>query len=153
MSPNMLRANACNRSLVSKLNESSNLTGKNSYCTLMTGHHGCILTEYMTGLGEPYNSTFPPPVSPSFTSSLNVSDYLFPGDTSQAQANNTQGILYLEEGCLFVGRSWKKDQVWGLPCLHPNHTRGNWAIAQLIPNPEHISFWNNTIIQQTEFSQ
>jgi hypothetical protein len=25
--------------------------------------------------------------------------------------------------------------------------------AQLIPNPEHISFWNNTIIQQTEFSQ
>jgi hypothetical protein len=40
-----------------------------------------------------------------------------------------------------------------MPCLHPNHTRGNWAIAQLIPNPEHISFWNNTIIQQTEFSQ
>jgi hypothetical protein len=92
-------------------------------------------------------------VPPSFTSSLNVSYYLFPGDTSQAQANNTQGILCLEEGYLFVGRSWEKDQVWGLPCLHPNHTRGNWAIAHLIPNPEHISFWNNTIIQQTEFSQ
>jgi hypothetical protein len=78
---------------------------------------------------------------------------LFPGDTSQAQANNIQGILYLEEGYLFVGRSWKKDQVWRLPCLHPNHTRENWAIAQLIPNPEHISFWTNTIIQQIEFSQ
>jgi hypothetical protein len=91
------------------------------------------------------------PEPPSFTSSLNVSDYLFPGDTSQAQANNTQGILCLEEGYVFVGRSWKKDQVWGLPYLHPNYTQGNWAVAQLIPNPEHISFWNNTIIQQTEF--
>jgi hypothetical protein len=68
----------------------------------------------MTGLKTLYNSTFPPPVPPSFTSSLNVSDYLFPGYTSQAQANNTQGILCLEEGSLFVGRSWKKDQVWGL---------------------------------------
>jgi hypothetical protein len=107
----------------------------------------------MTRLGKLHNSTFPPPVPPSFTSTLNVSDYLFPGDTSKAQVNNTQGILFLEEGYLFVGTSWKKDQVWGLPCLHPNHTRGNWAIAQLIPNPEHISLWNNTIIQQTEFSQ
>jgi hypothetical protein len=153
MSPDMFKASACNGSFVSELNESSNLTGRNSYCTLMTGHHKCILMKYTTGLGKLYNSTFPPPASPSFTSSLNVSDYLFPGDTSQAQAINTQGILCLEEGYLFVGRSWKKDQVWGLPCLHPNHTRGNWAIAQLIPNPKHISFWNNTIIQQTEFSQ
>jgi hypothetical protein len=149
----MLRANACNGSLVSKLNESSNLTGKNSYCILMTGHHKCILMKYMTGLEELYNSTFPSPVLPSFTSSLNVSDYLFPGDTFQAQANNTQGILCLEEGYLFVGRSWKKGQEWGLPCLYPNHTRGNWAIAQLTPSPKHISFWNNTIIHQTEFSQ
>jgi hypothetical protein len=47
----------------------------------------------------------------------------------------------------------EKGPGMGLPCLHPNHTRGNWAIAQLILNPEHISFWNNTIIQQTEFSQ
>jgi hypothetical protein len=45
MGPNMLRANACNGSLVSKLNESSNLTGKNSYCILTTGHHKCILTK------------------------------------------------------------------------------------------------------------
>jgi hypothetical protein len=153
MSPNMLRANACNGSLVSKLNESSNLTGKNSYCIIMTGHHKCILTKYTTGLGELHNSTFSPPVSPSFTSNLNVSDYLFPGDTSQAQVNNTQGILCLEEGYLFVGRSWEKDHVWGVPYLHPNHTRGNWTIAQIIPNPKHISFWNNTLIQQTEFSQ
>jgi hypothetical protein len=126
MSPDMLRANACNGSLVSKLKESSNLTGKNSYCILMTGHHRCILMKYTAGLGKLYNSTFLPSASPSFTSSLNVSDYLFPGDTSQAQANNTQGILCLEEGYLFVGRSW------GLPCLHPNHTRRNWTIAQLI---------------------
>jgi hypothetical protein len=47
----------------------------------------------------------------------------------------------------------EKEPGMGLPCLQPNHTRGNWAIAQLIPNPQHISFWNNTIIQQTEFSQ
>jgi hypothetical protein len=107
----------------------------------------------MTGLEKLCNSSFPPSMPPSFTSSLNVSNYLFPGDTSQVQANNTQGILCLEEGYLFVGRSWKKDQIWGLPCPHPNHTRGNWAIAQLILNPEHIYFWNNTIIQQTEFSQ
>jgi hypothetical protein len=153
MSPDAFRDNACKASLVSELNKSSNLTGKNSYCILTTGHHKCILTKYMTGLRKLYNSSFPPCVPPSFTSSLNVSDYLFPGDTSQAHANNTQGILCLEEGYLFVGRSWKKNQVWGLPCLHPNHTQGNWAIAQFIPNPEHISFWNNTIIQQTEFSQ
>jgi hypothetical protein len=69
----------------------------------------------------------------------------------QVQDNNTQGILCLEEGYLFVGRSWKKNQVWGLPCVHPNHTQGNWAVAQRIPNLEHISFWN--IIQQTVFSQ
>jgi hypothetical protein len=74
-------------------------------------------------------------------------------ETHQAQANNTQAILCLEEGYLFVGRSWKNDQVWELPGLHPNHNRRNWAIAQLIPNPEHISFWNNTIIQKAEFSQ
>jgi hypothetical protein len=98
MSPDTLRANTCNGSLVSKLNESLNLTGKNSYCILMTGHHKYILTKYMMGLGELCNSTFPPPVPPSFTSSLNVSDYLFPGETSQAQANNTQGILCLVEG-------------------------------------------------------
>jgi hypothetical protein len=82
MSPNVLRASACNGSLVSELTKSSNLTGKNSYCTLTTGHHKCILTQYMTGLGKLHNFTFPPPVPPSFTSSLNVSNYLFPGDTS-----------------------------------------------------------------------
>jgi hypothetical protein len=63
MSPNVLRANACNGSLVSKLNESSNLTGKNSYCILITGHHRCILMKYMTGLEKLCNSTFPPRVS------------------------------------------------------------------------------------------
>jgi hypothetical protein len=105
MSPDILRANAYNGSLVSKLNESSNLTGKNSYCILMTGHHRCILMKYMMGLGKLYISTFPLPTSPSFTSSFNVSDYLFPGDTSHAQANNTQDILCLEERYLFVGRS------------------------------------------------
>jgi hypothetical protein len=109
--------------------------------------------KYTTGLGKLCNSTFPLPVPPSFTSSLIVSDSLFPGDTSQAQANNTQGILCLEEGYLFVGRSWRKDQVWEQPCLHPNHTRGNWAIAQIIPNPETYLFWNYAIIQQTEISQ
>jgi hypothetical protein len=93
MSPNMLRANAYNGSLVSKLNESSNLTGKNSYCILMTGHHICILMKYMTGLGKLYNSTFPPPASPCFTSSLNVSDYLFPGDTSQTRLT-TPKVFY-----------------------------------------------------------
>jgi hypothetical protein len=134
------RASACNGSLVSELTKSSNLTGKNSYCILTTGHHKCILTKYTTGLGKLCNSTFPPLVPPSLTSSLNVSEYLFPGDTSQSQTNNTQGILCLEEGYLFVGRLWKKDQVRRLPSLHPNHTRGNWAIAQLIPNPKHISF-------------
>jgi hypothetical protein len=30
---------------------------------------------------------------------------------------------------------------------------GNWANAQFKPNPEHISFWNNTTVQQTKFSQ
>jgi hypothetical protein len=70
MSPDMLRTNAYNGSLVSKLNKSSNLTGKNSYCILMTCHHRCILMKYTTGLGKLYNSTFPPPASPSFTSSL-----------------------------------------------------------------------------------
>jgi hypothetical protein len=62
----------------------------------------------MTGLKTLYNSTFPPPVPPSFTSSLNVSDYLFPGDTFKAQTNNTQSILCFEEGYLFVGRSWTR---------------------------------------------
>jgi hypothetical protein len=61
MSPDMFRASACNGSLVSELNESSNLTGKNSYCILMTGHHRCILMKYTMGLGKLYNSTFPPP--------------------------------------------------------------------------------------------
>jgi hypothetical protein len=81
-----------------------------------------VSTKYTTGLRKLYNSNFPLPEPPSFTSSLNVPNYLFPGDISQAQANNTQSILCLEEGYLFLGRSWKKDQVWGLPGLHPNHT-------------------------------
>jgi hypothetical protein len=140
MSLSVLRANACNGRLVSQLTKSSNLNGKNSYCILTTGRDKFILIKYITGLRKLYNSTFPPPVPPSFISSLNVSDYLFPGDSSQAQANNTQGILCLEEGYLFVGRSWKKDQVFWMPCLYQNHTRGNWAIAQLISDPEHISF-------------
>jgi hypothetical protein len=144
MGPNVLRASACNGSLVSYLTKSSNLTGKNSYCILTTGHHKCILTKYITGLRKLYNSIFPPAVPPSFTSNLNVPNYLFPGDTTQAQANNTQGILCLEEGYLFVRKSWKKNQVWGLPHQHPNHTLGNWAIAQLISNSKHTSFWNNT---------
>jgi hypothetical protein len=102
----VLRARACNGNLVSKLAKSSNLTGKNSYYILATGHHKCILTTYTKGLKiKLFNSTLPPSVPPSFTSSLNVPDYLFPGHTSQAQANNTQGILCLEEGYLFVGRS------------------------------------------------
>jgi hypothetical protein len=63
MSPDMLRANACNGSLVSKLNKSSNLTGKNSYCILISSQNRCILMKYMMGLGKPYNSTFPPRVS------------------------------------------------------------------------------------------
>jgi hypothetical protein len=121
-SPSVLRASTCSGSLVSELTKSSNLTDKNSDCILTTGHHKCILTKYMTGLEKLYNSIFPPHVPPSFTRNLNVSDYLFPGDTSQAQANNTQGVLCFEEGYPFVRRSWKKDQVWGLPCLHPNHT-------------------------------
>jgi hypothetical protein len=130
----VLGASACNGSLVYNLTKSSNLTSKNSYCILATGHHKCILSKNTKVLKKKlYNSTLPPPVPPSFTNSLNVSIYLFPGDTSQAQANNTQGILCLEEGYLFVGKSQKKDLVWGLPCLHPNHTPGYWAIAQLIP--------------------
>jgi hypothetical protein len=35
MSPNVLRASACNGSLVSELTKFSNLTGKNSYCILL----------------------------------------------------------------------------------------------------------------------
>jgi hypothetical protein len=50
MSHDMLRANVCNGSLISKLTKSSNLTGKNSYCILTTGHHKCILTKYMSTL-------------------------------------------------------------------------------------------------------
>jgi hypothetical protein len=52
----------------------------------------CFMALLQGYLPLQYNSTLPPPVPPSFTSSLNVSDYLFPGDTSHAQANNTQGI-------------------------------------------------------------
>jgi hypothetical protein len=122
MCPDVFRVNTCNGRLVSELTKFSNLTGKNSYCILITGHHKCVLTKYTTVLRKLYKCTFPLPVPPSFTSSLNVSDYLFPRDTSQAQANNTQGILCLEKGNLFVGRSWKKDKVWGLPYLHSNHT-------------------------------
>jgi hypothetical protein len=70
MSPDMLRASTCNGSLVSTLNESSNLTGKNSYCILRTGHHRCILMKYTTGLGKLYNSTFPPPASPFLPAAL-----------------------------------------------------------------------------------
>jgi hypothetical protein len=132
----MLRANACKGSLTSKPTKSSNLTGKNSFCVLITGHHKYILTKYMTGLGKLYNSTFPPLVPPSFTSSLNVSDYLFPGDPSQAQAN-TQGILCLEEGYLFVGRYGKR--TWYRDCHAYTQTILK-EIAQLIPSPEHISF-------------
>jgi hypothetical protein len=80
-----------------------------------------------------------------------VSDCLFLGDTSEAQAKNNQEVLYLEEGYLFVGRSWKKNQVWGLTCLYRNHIQRNWTIAQHICNPEHISFWNNTIKSRLNF--
>jgi hypothetical protein len=89
MGPIVFRASTCNENLVSKLTKSSNLTGKNSYCILSTGHHKCISTKYTTGVKKTCITTFPPPVPPSFTSSLNVPDYLFPGDTSQAQDNNT----------------------------------------------------------------
>jgi hypothetical protein len=106
MGPNVFRAGACNGSLVSKLPKSSNLAGKNSYCILATGHHQCILTKYTRELKEICISLpCQAPVSPSFISSLNVSVYFFPGDASQAQANSTQGILCLEEGYLFVGKS------------------------------------------------
>jgi hypothetical protein len=37
----------------------------------------------------------------------------------------------LEEGYRFVEKSQKKDWVWELLCPQPNHTHGNWAIAQL----------------------
>jgi hypothetical protein len=46
MSPNVLRANACNGSLVSELTKSSNLTAKSSYFILTTGQHKCILKIY-----------------------------------------------------------------------------------------------------------
>jgi hypothetical protein len=42
MSPNVLRASACNGSIVSELTKSSNHTAKNllhTYCLLTTGHH------------------------------------------------------------------------------------------------------------------
>jgi hypothetical protein len=48
MGPNVLKDSACNGNLVSKLTKSSNLTGKNFYCILTTGHHKCILTKYTT---------------------------------------------------------------------------------------------------------
>jgi hypothetical protein len=86
-------------------------------------------------------------VPPSFISSVNVSDYLFLGNTSQTQANNTQGILCLEEGHLLVGRSWKRT-VYG-----DYHVYTQVILEELRPNPEHISFWNNTRKQQTKFSQ
>jgi hypothetical protein len=35
----------------------------------------------------------------------------------------------------------------------PKSCSRSWAIAQHLPNPEHISFWNNIITQQTKFSQ
>jgi hypothetical protein len=54
MSPNVLKTSACNGSLISELTKSSNLTGKNSYCILTTGHHKCILTKYMTELEKLY---------------------------------------------------------------------------------------------------
>jgi hypothetical protein len=73
MSPDVLRANACKGSLVSELTKSSNLTGKNSYCILTTGHHKRNLN----------------------VSELLVSRRLLPGP----------GILCLEVGYLFVGRS------------------------------------------------
>jgi hypothetical protein len=153
MSPHMLRANACNGGLVSQLDESSNLTGKNSYCVLTTGHHRCILTKYRTGLGKLYTLPFHPLRLHLLPEALMSRTTCFQETPPRPTLTTPKVILCLEEGYIFVGRSWKKDPVWGLPCLHPNHTRGNWAIAQLIPNPEHISFWNTTIIQQTEFSQ
>jgi hypothetical protein len=105
MGPNVLRASACNESFISKLTKSSNFTGKNSYCILTTGHHKCILRYTAELKTKLFNSTFPSSVPPSFTSSLNVPNYLLPGDTSQAQANNAHSILCLKEGYLFVGRS------------------------------------------------
>jgi hypothetical protein len=90
MGPDVLRVSAYNGSLVSYLTKFSNLTGKSSYYILATGHHKCILTKNTRGLKKLYNSTLLPPVLPSFTSSLNVSNYLFSGDTAQAQANNTK---------------------------------------------------------------
>jgi hypothetical protein len=45
MSPSVLRASACNGSLISNMTKSSNLTDKNSYCILTTGHHKRILTK------------------------------------------------------------------------------------------------------------
>jgi hypothetical protein len=50
-------------------------------------------------------TTLPPTMTSSFISSLITSIYLYPGDTSQGQANNIQGILCLEKGYLFVGKS------------------------------------------------
>jgi hypothetical protein len=91
--------------LVSNLTKSSNLIGKNSYCILTTGHHKFVLTKYTRRLKKLYNSTLPPLGPTSFTSSLNIPNYLFLGDTSQAQPKNTHGILCLEEGYIFVRRS------------------------------------------------
>jgi hypothetical protein len=132
MVPNVLTASACNGSLGSKPTKSSKLTGEDSCFKIATGHHKFILKKYTKGSKKLYNAIFPPPVLPSFTSSLNVPDNLFLGDTSQAQVNNTQGILCLQERYLLVGRSWKKNWVRGLLCPHPYQTQGTWAIVQLI---------------------
>jgi hypothetical protein len=57
MGSHVLRASACNGSLVSELTKSSNFTGTYSYCILTTGHHKCILTKYMTRLEKSCLST------------------------------------------------------------------------------------------------
>jgi hypothetical protein len=43
--PNILMGSVCNGSLIFNLTKSLNLTSKNSYSILATGHHQCILTK------------------------------------------------------------------------------------------------------------
>jgi hypothetical protein len=149
MGPNVLRASACNGSLVSELFKSSNLTGKNSYCILTTGHHKCILTKYTTGLGKLYNSTFLPPCLYLLPAALMSLTTCFQETPPRHRLTPPKVFYALRKDIFLLEGHGKRTRYAG---CHVYQTILE-EIAQLIPNPEHSSFWNNTIIQQTEFSQ
>jgi hypothetical protein len=89
------------------------------------------------------------------TSTLGVPGNLSADPNLYPSNFTTVKLLCLPPGYLFIGVTLNgtRSEAFGLQCLHPYKTRGNWAIGQLVPNDKQVTFWNNSILQTMEFSQ